>query len=162
MKILTVCTGNICRSIMAEVVLKKLLIEKNISDVEVDSFAISAEEYGNPIDSRAAKVLLNHNYDRTLWINHRAKKITRQDMDSANLLLPMTRYHFNYLVKMNNSNDDKIFMYRWFENQPENSHLAFDLEDPWYGGMNDFEIALAQIEKNSEKIIKKLKSIPYN
>ena len=44
---------------MAEVVLKKLLIEKNISDVEVDSFGISAEEYGNPIDSRANTILLN-------------------------------------------------------------------------------------------------------
>ena len=157
MKILTVCTGNICRSIMAEVVLKKLLIEKNIRDVEVESFAISAEEYGNPIDSRAAKILLNHDYNRTLWINHRAQKITKQDMDSADLLLPMTRYHFNYLVNMNNGNDDKIFMYRWFENQSEISHLASDLEDPWYGGMKDFEVALAQIEENSEKIIEKLK-----
>lgn len=52
-----VCTGNICRSVMAERVLRHRLAEDGIDDVLVDSGGISDEEAGNPVDPRAVHVL---------------------------------------------------------------------------------------------------------
>lgn len=56
MKILVVCTGNICRSPMGEIVLRDVAARAGLA-VEVSSAGVSAEETGNPIDRRAAAVL---------------------------------------------------------------------------------------------------------
>ncbi|WP_370741039.1 arsenate reductase/protein-tyrosine-phosphatase family protein [Cellulomonas telluris] len=62
-RVMTVCTGNICRSPMAEVVLRTKLEEAGLADVvEVDSTGISDEEHGNPVDRRARAVLRAHGY----------------------------------------------------------------------------------------------------
>jgi protein-tyrosine phosphatase len=137
---------------MAEVVLKKHLQDKNMKHIEVSSAAITSGEIGNPVYHMANDILLKNGYNYNLWKNHKAKKVTLQDLHAADLILPMTREHYDFLVKMLNGDDSKIFMYRWFEAQQE-SHTALDLEDPWYGGMKEFEIALAQIEASKEEII---------
>ena len=56
-KLLFVCWGNICRSPMGERVARRVIEEQGL-EVEVSSVGISSEETGNPIDRRAAKVLL--------------------------------------------------------------------------------------------------------
>ena len=54
--IMTVCTGNICRSPMAEIVLRKYVEDAGLADrVQVKSSGVSSEEHGNPIDRRAQK-----------------------------------------------------------------------------------------------------------
>lgn len=87
-RVMTVCTGNICRSPMAEVVLRDRFEKAGLGDlVEVDSTGISDEEHGSPIDPRARRVLAAHGYPVPA---HRARRVTRAEVRERDLLLPMT------------------------------------------------------------------------
>ncbi|MCI5825210.1 MAG: low molecular weight phosphotyrosine protein phosphatase [Arcanobacterium sp.] len=96
--ILTVCTGNICRSPMGEVVLRQRLLEAGVADVAVNSAGVSAEENGHDIDSRAKRVLSAAGYP--LPTNHRAHRATAAELTSANLILAMTVGHARRLRPM--------------------------------------------------------------
>ncbi|MCL1900324.1 MAG: low molecular weight phosphotyrosine protein phosphatase, partial [Promicromonosporaceae bacterium] len=62
-RVMTVCTGNICRSPMAEIVLRQALAAAGLGrDVTVESTAVYSEEQGNPIDPRASRWLVAHGY----------------------------------------------------------------------------------------------------
>ena len=62
--VMTVCTGNICRSPMAEIILRAEFERHGLADkVNVESSGVSDEEYGNPIDRRAVKVLKERGYE---------------------------------------------------------------------------------------------------
>ncbi|MDO4665571.1 MAG: low molecular weight protein-tyrosine-phosphatase [Actinomycetaceae bacterium] len=91
-RVLMVCTGNICRSVMAQAVLDSALQRAGVVGVEVDSVGISGEEFGNPIDRRAANVLRTGGYPIPL---HRTRQITLRDIADSTLILAMTSTHFN-------------------------------------------------------------------
>lgn len=133
-----VCWGNICRSPIGEQVARTWALRDGI-DVEVDSAGVSNEESGNPIDRRAAQVLTAHGYDKG---THRAKRITRADIEQADLVLAFEPLHLSRLQRL----------------APDAQHLHlvtdFDpaaapgsgIDDPWYGDMSDFEATLAAVE----------------
>ena len=84
-KILFVCHGNICRSPMAECVLKNMVKNKGISgEFTIDSAATSREEIGNPIYPPAVRKLKAEGVPLT---GHRAVQMTRADYDKYDLLL---------------------------------------------------------------------------
>ena len=87
--VMTVCTGNICRSPMAEIILRAEFERRGLDDkVNVESSGVSDEEYGNPIDRRAVKVLKERGYE--LPSHHFAHRITRDEIERTDLFLPMT------------------------------------------------------------------------
>ena len=83
-RVLFVCTGNICRSAMAEVVLNQHFEAAGL-DAVATSVGISDEEHGNPIDYRAQRTLKAAGYDIP---NHFARQITTQDLKDCDLVLP--------------------------------------------------------------------------
>ena len=90
-RVMTVCTGNICRSPMAEVVLRDRFEAAGLGDaVVVDSSGVSDEETGNPIDPRAADVLRDAGYPVP---RHRAHRVTTDEIAERDLLLAMTARH---------------------------------------------------------------------
>ncbi len=90
--VMTVCTGNICRSPMAEIILRAEFGRRGLADkVNVESSGVSDEEYGNPIDRRAVKVLKERGYE--LPAHHFAHRITRDEIERTDLFLPMTASH---------------------------------------------------------------------
>ncbi|MGO1333580.1 MAG: low molecular weight protein-tyrosine-phosphatase, partial [Cellulosimicrobium funkei] len=98
-RVMTVCTGNICRSPMAEVVLRDRFEAAGLGDrVVVDSTGISDEERGNPIDRRARAVLAEHGYvvDGT----HRARQVRAGDLAARDLVLAMTAQHARALRRL--------------------------------------------------------------
>ena len=82
--VMTVCTGNICRSPMAEIILRAEFERRGLADkVNVESSGVSDEEYGNPIDRRAVKVLKERGYE--LPAHHFAHRITRDEIERCSV-----------------------------------------------------------------------------
>jgi protein-tyrosine phosphatase len=122
--------------------------------VVVDSTGISDEERGNPIDRRARSVLAEHGYvvDGT----HRARQVRAGDLAGRDLVLAMTSQHARALRRLDGS--APVRMYRSFD--PAAPHVAtgepehvLDIADPWYGGQQDFEDCLAEVEAAADGIV---------
>lgn len=155
--VMTVCTGNICRSPMAEIILRAEFGRRGLADkVNVESSGVSDEEYGNPIDRRAVKVLKERGYE--LPAHHFAHRITRDEIERTDLFLPMTASHMRALLRqLPQAKRSEVHMYRSFD--PNLSKPAagredsIDLVDPWYGGPREFEVAIDQIEEVAPYIV---------
>lgn len=156
-RVLTVCTGNICRSPIAEAVLRDRFAAAGLGDrVVVDSGGVSAEEAGNAIDPRAARVLREAGYALP---GGTARQVTASDVRDADLLLPMTAQHASRLRRLAPSEADaaKVRLYRAFDpamsRVPPDRERELDVEDPWYGGHDDFVATLEQIEAAADAIV---------
>ena len=156
--VMTVCTGNICRSPMAEIILRKFFQERGLNEdqVRVESSGVSDEEFGNPIDRRAQKVLRERGYD--VPSDHFAHRITREEAEDADLLLPMTADHMRALLRLLPSGKrSAVHLYRSFDpNLPKPApgrESQIDLVDPWYGGPREFDVAINQIEHTAPYIV---------
>ena len=129
-KILFVCHGNICRSPMAEFVMKEMVKNAGLQErIYVESAATSTEELGNPVYPPARKIMAQHGIDCK---NKTARQITRADYDN-----------FDYIVAMDEYNIRN--MRRFFGNDPENKVSLLlswanenrEVADPWYTGNFD-------------------------
>jgi len=142
-RVMTVCTGNICRSPMAEILLREAFAKAGLSDVVVDSTGISDEEDGNPIDRRARKTLAAHGLPGKP--DHAARRITARELAAADLVLPMTAQHERVLRRLAKTPEAaaKIKMYRTFDPAAPQARVGeeylLDVADPWYGGPAEFE-----------------------
>ncbi len=154
-RILTICTGNICRSPMAEVVLADKLAEAGL-DVEVDSAAVTAYEVGNPIDYRAAKTLRRAGYDVP---DRQARRVTPEDFDDFDLILPMTQQHSQELSRLARrwgraGGLAETQLFRTFTDEYlSGESTELDVPDPWYGSEADFVETLEIIESAVPAII---------
>ncbi|WP_298459080.1 low molecular weight protein-tyrosine-phosphatase [uncultured Cellulomonas sp.] len=160
---MTVCTGNICRSPMAEVVLRRRLEDAGLGDVvEVSSTGISDEEHGNPIDARAQDVLRAHGYDVP---RRAARQVRATDLTGHDLVLAMTSTHARALRRLAKTPDvsDRVVMYRSFDpaapvtDAADAEHLL-DIADPWYGGPADFVECLEQVEAAADAIVDRVRA----
>jgi protein-tyrosine phosphatase len=148
--VMTVCTGNICRSPMAEIILRTRFEERGLGDaVRVESSGVSDEEYGNPIDRRAVRVLRDRGYE--IPSHHFAHRITPEEIEETDLFLPMTASHMQSLLRqLPQAKRGEVHLYRSFDPKlpkPAPGHESeIDLVDPWYGGPEDFEVAIDQID----------------
>lgn len=124
-KILFVCHGNICRSPMAEFIMKKLVSDAGRSaEFEIASAATSTEEIGNGVYPPARRKLAEHGISCE---GKTARQVTRQDYD-----------HYDAIIGMDSRNIRN--MERIFGGDPEGKVsmlLNRDVADPWYTG--DFE-----------------------
>ena len=150
--VMTVCTGNICRSPMGEVILRHCFDERGLGDrVEVLSSGVSDEEWSHPIDPRAVRVLRERGYGDEIPRDHFAHRISREEIERTDLFLPMTASHMRALMRMlPPAKRGEVRMYRSFDPElprPKPGHEdRIDLVDPWYGGAHEFEVAIDQIE----------------
>jgi protein-tyrosine phosphatase len=134
-----VCSGNICRSPMAEAVFKQRLSEAGLADVvEVSSAGIGAWHAGEPMDERAAETLADHGYPT----EHVAAKVGARHR-AADLVLAMDNGHRRELLRLV---DDPahLRMFRSFDPAADSDDL--DVPDPYYGGNQGFVDLLAMIE----------------
>ena len=142
-KIVTVCTGNICRSPMAHALLNAELADAGLEDrVSVISAGISDEEHGNPVDSRAVTVLSRNDLELR---DHQAHRITDEELQEADLLLAMTAAHQAELRRrLGDDQAEHVRLMRSFGAQ-DIGEDDLDIADPWYGGADDFDLAWEQI-----------------
>lgn len=186
-RVVMVCTGNICWSPMAEAVLRDHLQAAGMLSpdragvgpsrpdrvgapgVEVISAGVSGEEYGNPMDPCALRILREAGYGvgpgaddaagRTMR-THRAHHMSDAELTSADLVLAMTRRQVKALRRRAGplrAGQKRIQLYRAYD--PLAVGLAtvdLDVPDPWYGDHADFVDTLAVVERVSQALVEAL------
>jgi low molecular weight protein-tyrosine phosphatase len=134
-----VCSGNICRSPMAEKMFARQIQERGLSDVvRVSSAGTGSWHVGDAADKRAGHVLRGHGYPSA----HRAAQVDDEHL-SADLVVALGRNHARMLREMGVP-PNRIRMLRSFD--PRSAAHALDVDDPYYGTMDDFEDVFAVIE----------------
>jgi protein-tyrosine phosphatase len=134
-----VCTGNICRSPMAEKMFADQLRRRGLGDaVRVTSAGTGNWHVGDGADVRAKRVLRDHGYST----DHRAAQVD-DDHLSADLVVALGRNHLRMLRQLG-VEDERVRMLRSFD--PRSGSHALDVEDPYYGDHDDFVEVLTVIE----------------
>ncbi|GAA3703743.1 low molecular weight protein-tyrosine-phosphatase [Zhihengliuella alba] len=140
-RITAVCTGNICRSPMAEYLIRTELEAAGVDGVVVSSSAVSEWEIGNPIDARAGALLDRQGIDTT---GHVARQFDASDFERTDLVLALDTDHYAALRQLAPSPEDaeKVRMLRSFDPDVSEAGLsAQGIYDPWFGDEGDFETA---------------------
>ncbi len=147
-KILMVCLGNICRSPLAEGILKSKV---DTNKIFVDSAGTGHWHIGQLPDSRSIEVAKNHGIDLT---NQRGRQFTQKDF-----------LEFDYIFVMDNSNKDNVLQLARNNSETEKVQLILDelfplenvdVPDPYYGGDQGFENVYHMLDKACDEIVKRL------
>ena len=129
-KILFICHGNICRSPMAEFVMKDLVAKAGLADrFEIASAATSTEEIGNPVYPPARQKLAEHGIS---CAGKTARQMTRRDYEIYDHLIAMDHNNLRNMERFVGSDPEhKVSLLMDYTARPG------DVADPWYTG--DFE-----------------------
>lgn len=186
LRILFVCTGNTCRSPMAEAILRKLANERGLQ-LEVKSAGVAATD-GAPISRHAEAVLRDHNIDDTIT----SQSLRLETLRESDLVLTLTQAHKEHVIRSYPEVMGKIYTLKeyaeddenvlrdvaeldslyaaWAMNQAlgkpvENRERmieiqqripSFDISDPYGGSREDYEVAAAEIRTAIDRILVKL------
>lgn len=153
-RIVTVCTGNICRSPMAEVVLRADLADADLGHlVAVDSAGIEDYHVGEGADPRALRALRDAGLDGEA---HRVRQYEQAWSHERDLVLVATSGHARSVRRLPGGPDAPIVLIRDLD--PEVSGEGLDLADPWYGEQDDFTECLQQIRRASAGLVQTLRT----
>ena len=147
-RILFICHGNICRSPMAEYILRDMVEKAGLSSrIYVESAAVSSEEIGNPVHRGTVRVL------RAMGIScaeKRARRMTRADYDAFDYLIGMDDWNLSGMQRITGGDPEgKIHGLLDFTGQPG------EIADPWYTG--DFERTKRDVVRGCEALLQHLR-----
>ena len=146
-KILFICLGNICRSPMAEFVMKDLVKKAGLaSQFQIQSAATSREEIGNPVYPPARRKLAEHGI---ACEGHAARQLTRRDYARYDLLIGMDSANLREMRRICGGDDGgKMSLLMDHTAHPGN------VADPWYTG--DFEATWQDVLEGCRGLLKEL------
>jgi protein-tyrosine phosphatase len=152
-KIMFVCHGNICRSPMAEFVMKSLAAKTSADkDLHIESSATSREEIGNGIYPPAASVLSMHGIGSS---GHRARQFTVADYNEFDMVVIMEDYNRRNLMRLIGCDcENKVWKLLDFVTDEPCPCTGVDISDPWYHG--NFDKTYKEIEQGCKGLLKYL------
>ena len=143
-RVLFVCHGNICRSPMAEFIMKDMVEKRGLADrFHIESAAHSTEEIGNPVYPPAKRELAKHGIS---CAGKTARQMRRDEYDKWDYIIGMEKINLGYMMRiLGEDPEGKVSLLMDFTGHSE------DIADPWYTG--DFEGVYRQIERGCEALI---------
>ena len=148
-KILFVCHGNICRSPMAEFVMKDLVKQAGLeTQFQISSAATSTEEIGNPVYPPARRKLAEHGIG---CVGKTARQMTKQDYREYDLLIGMDHANLRNMTRICGGDpEDKLRLLLDYTDRPG------EVADPWYTG--NFDATYRDVLEGCTGLLKQLKA----
>ncbi|EKF55392.1 low molecular weight phosphotyrosine protein phosphatase [Galbibacter marinus] len=149
-RVLMVCLGNICRSPLAEGILKSKV---DSDKVTVDSAGTANYHIGKGPDKRSIATAARYKIDIT---DQRARQFTAEDFDKFDYIFAMDRSNYNDIVSLAKNTSDKAKVTLMLEvlNNPQ----AIEVPDPYYGGDSGFEHVFQLLDQATDLVVKKIES----
>ena len=146
-RILFICTGNICRSPMAEFVMKDLVRKAGLeAQFHIESAATSTEDIGNPVYPPARRKLAEHGIDCT---GKTARQLTNSDYDKYDLLIGMDQANLRNMHRICGGDfASKLHLLMDYTDRPG------DVADPWY--TDDFETTWRDVLEGCKGLLEQL------
>lgn len=143
-KILFVCHGNICRSPMAEFVMKDLVKNANLeNDFLIDSKATSTEELGNSVHPGTLKKLAQEGIPT---FPHKASQLSKDDYQKYDFIIGMDSWNKRNILRIFTSDfEHKVYLLLDFTNQKR------DIADPWY--THDFDSTFRDVKQGCTALL---------
>lgn len=146
MNILMVCLGNICRSPLAEGIMKEKAKKYNL-DINVDSAGTAAYHAGEQPDPRSMEVALKNGIDIS---GQRARKFKGNDFDRFDMIFAMDDSNYSDLIAQAQTSEDKerveMILNKVFPGEDKS------VPDPYFGGKDGFDKVFAMLNQACEKI----------
>lgn len=152
MRILMVCLGNICRSPMAEGILRKKISDQNL-EVEVDSCGTANYHVGDSPDRRAQQTIRKHGHDIS---DLRGRQFEISDFDRFDLIYTMDENNYHNVLALARSEKDKLKVHMIMNEAYPEQNIA--VPDPYYGGINGFEETYKMLDLATDRILEKIKN----
>ena len=147
-KILMVCLGNICRSPLAEGILKSKLPENNFF---IDSAGTSNYHIGEQPDKRSIEIAKKFNIDIS---QQKARQFNLSDFDNFDYIYAMDSDNYRNILNLSRNTEDELKVKHILN--PLNDSLTVDVPDPYYGGDQGFENVYLLLDKACDSITNKL------
>jgi protein-tyrosine phosphatase len=151
MKILMVCLGNICRSPMADGLMRKKVQDHNL-DAYIDSAGTANYHVGGAPDARMTQTAKRKDIDIS---GLQARQFVVSDFDTFDLIYVMDQSNYNNVVRLARSESDRSKVQLILELIP--NQIEIEVPDPYYGGQEGFEHVYDLLDKSTDIILNNLR-----
>lgn len=145
-QVLLVCTGNTCRSAMAEGILRSLLKQKGADDIIVSSAGVGGLE-GYPASGFAVEVAKNWHVDIS---GHRARQLSHETIEKADLILAMSPEHADYILRTEPEARKKTYLLKSFPKLYVPSQEG--VNDPIGGSLDQYNQTYLELDEAMRRI----------